>query len=76
MVFVFAPMRANVEPSPGYLRYLRDLGGDVVLMPRALMADPQYWRDEGHLNKRGCQLMTEHFIRHEAARMSPTPVAD
>jgi len=58
-------MRANEVPSESYLRYLRSLGGDVMPFPQKLNADPAYWRDTGHLNMKGCRLMSEAFVRHE-----------
>jgi hypothetical protein len=68
VLFVFAPSRRNVVPSAAYLAYLQSLGGDLVLMPQEINANPNLWRNAGHLNKEGCRLMTDYFIQQEKAR--------
>ena len=61
MVFLLLPDRLNLLPSAAYLEYLEGLG-QVVLYPREVYSDPTMWRNAGHLNPKGAQALTEHFI--------------
>ncbi|MBW1711897.1 MAG: hypothetical protein JRJ59_01945 [Deltaproteobacteria bacterium] len=67
LVFVFLPHRDNARPSPAYVKYLESMG-DVINLPRQIMARKRYWRDSSHLTAEGARLLTEHFIEVERAR--------
>jgi len=67
LIFLFLPHRANQRPSPRYLDYLGSLG-EVVDLPREIMAAKVYWRDASHLSVEGAERYSRYFIARERSK--------
>ncbi|MEW6352128.1 MAG: hypothetical protein AB1646_24005 [Thermodesulfobacteriota bacterium] len=68
LILLCVPERLNLLSSEGYLRYLSRLG-QVMPFPREILADPNLWRDEAHLNVEGARRFTDYFVASELCRI-------